>query len=62
MASGDNFGGVEKRPWLSEDDVLEELDADDLEPVMLGSDDEQFVQEEAEESDFEPEISGDLDS
>ena len=47
MASGDNFCGVEKRPWLSVDDVLEELDADDLELVMLGSDDEQFVQEEA---------------
>ena len=50
MTSRDNFDGMEKRSWLSVDDVLEELDADDLKPVMQGSDDEQFVQEEGEES------------
>ncbi len=49
MASRDNFDGMEKRPWLSVDDVLDELDADDLEPVMQGSDDEEFVLEGAEE-------------
>ena len=49
MASRDNFDGMEKRPWLSVDDVLDELDGDDLEPVMQGSDDEQFVLEGAEE-------------
>ena len=51
MASRDNFDGMEKRPWLSVDDILDELDADDLEPVMQGSDDEEFVLEGAE--DFE---------
>lgn len=42
-----------KRLWLSVDDVLEGLDADDLELVMLWSDGEQFVQE-SEECETEP--------